>query len=100
MPIEAGVAIVTHGDIWAPLYPVPVETIRKMVERRVAVSVLAITSRQLEALQKSAPNGVLRPDMKIASINVRNMAEAGVRLMVSTDAGIQNPVLLAESPTW
>ena len=70
-----------------------------MVDRGVAVSVLAITNRQLEALQKSAPNGVLTPYMKIAAVNIRNMVKAGVRLMVSTDAGIQNPVLLAELPT-
>ena len=99
MAIEAGVDILTHGDISGPLYPIPPETIRKMVDRGVAVSVLAITNRQLEALQKSAPNGVLTPYMKIAAVNIRNMVKAGVRLMLSTDAGIQNPVLLAESPT-
>ena len=99
MAIEAGVDILTHGDISGPLYPIPPETLRKMVDRGVAVSVLAITNRQLEALQKSAPNGVLTPYMKIAAVNIRNMVKAGVRLMVSTDAGIQNPVLLAESPT-
>ena len=99
MAIDAGVDILTHGDISGPRYPIPPETIRKMLDRGISVSVLAITSRQLEALQKNSPNGVLTPYMKIAAVNVRNMVKAGVPLLVSTDAGIQNPVLLAESLT-
>ena len=99
MAIEAGVDILTHGDISGPRYPIPAETIAKMVQRGISVSVLAITSRQLAALQQHAPNGVLTPYMKISAINVRNMVKAGVHLMISTDAGVQNPVLLAESAT-
>lgn len=99
MAIEAGVDILTHGDISGPRFPIPQETIRKMVERGTAVSVLAVTSRQIDALAKHSPNGVLTPYMQIAAINIRNMVKSGVKLMVSTDAGVQNPVLLAESPT-
>ena len=99
MAIEAGVDILTHGDISGPVYPIPPETIRKMKDKGVAVSVLAISKRQLEALQKHSPNGVLTPYMKIAAINIRNMAKAGVSLLVSTDAGVQNPILLSESTT-
>jgi imidazolonepropionase-like amidohydrolase len=99
MAIEAGVDILTHGDISGPKYPIPQETIRKMVDRGVAVSVLAISQRQLDALAKHSPNGLLTPYMKIAAINIRNMVKAGVHLLVSTDAGVQNPVLLAESST-
>src|SRR5204862_4012634 len=71
MAIEAGVDILTHGDISGPRYSTPPETIRKMVERGVAASVLAITHRQLEALQKHAPNGVLTPYMTISAVNIR-----------------------------
>jgi imidazolonepropionase-like amidohydrolase len=99
MAIEAGADILTHGDISGPRYPIPAETIRKMVERGTAVSVLAVSQRHLDALQRHSPNGVLTPYMKIAAINIRNMVKAGVRLMISTDAGVQHPVLLAESPT-
>lgn len=99
MAIEAGVDILTHGDISGPVYPIPAETIRKMVERGTSVSILPITRRQLDALQKHAPKGVLTPYMKVAAENIRNMARAGVRLMLSTDAGVQHPVLLAESAT-
>lgn len=99
MAIEAGVDILTHGDISGPHYPTPPETIRKMVERGTAVSVLAVSKRHLEALQKHAPKGVLTPYMKVAAENIRNMVKAGVRLMISTDAGVEHPVLLTESST-
>jgi imidazolonepropionase-like amidohydrolase len=99
MAVEAGVDILTHGDISGPKYPIPDETIRKMVARGTAVSVLAVTQRQIEALKRHSPNGVLTPYMQIAAINIRNMVKAGVRLMVSTDAGVQHPVLHAESST-
>ncbi|MGQ0646977.1 MAG: amidohydrolase family protein [Gemmatimonadaceae bacterium] len=99
MAIEAGVDIVTHGDISGPTRPIPDETIRKLVERGVAVSALPVTQRHLEALEKHAPNAVLNPYLKVAKVNHQNMIKAGVRLLMSTDAGIQHPVLLAESPT-
>lgn len=97
--IEAGVDILTHGDISGPRYTTPLETIQKMKEHGVSASVLAVTNRQIEALQKHAPNGVLTPYMKVARINIQNMIKAGVPLLVSTDAGVQNPILLAESST-
>jgi imidazolonepropionase-like amidohydrolase len=99
MAVEAGVDILTHGDISGPVFAIPQETLRKMVERGTYVSSLAITGRSLAALQKYAPKGVLTPYMKVSSSNVRNMVKAGVKLMVSTDAGVQNPISLAESPT-
>ena len=99
MAIEAGVDIITHGDISGPVYPTPPETIQKLVDRGISVSVLSITTRALNALITDSPNGLLTPYMKIAAQNIRNMIKAGVRILVSTDAGIENPVLLAESPT-
>lgn len=97
MAIEAGVDIITHGDISGPVYPIPMETLRKLVDRKVAVSVLPVTRRHLDALIKSSPDGVLTPYMKIAAENIRNMVRAGVTMLVSTDGGIENPVLAAES---
>ena len=99
MAIEAGVDIITHGDISGPTYPIPDETIRKLVDRNVSVSVLAITRRSLDALVAKSPEGILTPYMKVAAVNIRNMVKAGVKLMISTDAGVQNPIRLAESPT-
>ena len=60
LAIEAGVDIVTHGDMSGPTTPIPDETIRKLVERKVAVSVLPVTQRNLEAREKHAPRRVLR----------------------------------------
>lgn len=99
MALDAGVDILTHGDISGPRYTIPPETINKMLAHGTSASVLAITKRQLDALEKGSPHGTLTPYMKIAAINIRNMVKAGVPLLVSTDAGIQNPVLLAESTT-
>ena len=99
MAIEAGVDIITHGDISGPVVPIPMETIRKLVERDIAVSVLPITQRRLEALQEHNPDGTLTPYMAIGRENQARMIEAGVSMLLSTDAGIKHPVLLAESPT-
>jgi imidazolonepropionase-like amidohydrolase len=99
MAIEAGVDIITHGDISGPTYPIPQETIQKLVDRGISVSVLAITKRSLDALVKHSPNSILTPYMKVGAINIRNMAKAGVKLLVSTDAGVENPILLSESQT-
>lgn len=95
--IEAGVDIVTHGGISGPTTPIPDEIIQKLVDRGTAISALAITQRRLDALLEHAPDWVLTPYMKIAKTNHRNMIRAGVTMLVSTDAGIQNPVLAAES---
>jgi len=99
LAIEAGLDIVTHGDISGPVRPIPDETIRKLVERGVSVSVLSVTQRHLEAQEKHVPEGILTPYLKVAKTNDSNMIKAGVKMLVSTDAGIQNPVLLAESRT-
>ena len=99
MAIEAGVDIITHGDISGPVVPIPMETVRKLVERDIAVSALPITQRRLEALQQHNPDGTLTPYMAIGRENQTRMIEAGVSLLLSTDAGIKHPVLLAESGT-
>ena len=99
MAIEAGVDIITHCGISGPEIPIPMETIQKMVDRGIACSVLSITQRRMDALEEHAAERTLTPYMKIAKTNRRNMIEAGVKLLMSTDAGIENPVLLAESST-
>lgn len=98
MAIEAGVDIITHCGISGPEIPIPMESIRKMVDRGIACSVLPITARRLAALEEHSPTG-LTPYMKIGAINRANMIRAGAKLLMSTDAGIENPVLRAESAT-
>jgi imidazolonepropionase-like amidohydrolase len=97
LAVEAGVDILTHGDISGPVYPIPTETLRKIKAKGVAVSVLAVTQRHLDAMAKHTPNSVLTPYHKVAAINIRNMVREGITLMVSTDAGVAHPVLGAES---
>lgn len=99
MAIEAGVDIITHCGISGPEIPIPMESIQKMVDRGVACSVLSITNRRLAALEEHNPTGTLTPYMKIGAINRANMIKAGAKLLMSTDAGIENPVLRAESAT-
>lgn len=99
LAVDAGVDILTHGDISGPAFDIPPATIQKIVQRGTFVSSLAITTRSLEALRKSAPDGVLTPYMVRSSQNVRNLVKAGAKLLVSTDAGVQDPVRLAESPS-
>ena len=99
MAIEAGVDIITHGDISGPVQQIPMETIRKLADRGIGVSVLSVTNKRLAALQKDAPNSILTPYKKVARENLKNMIKAGVRVLVSTDAGVEHPVLLAESQT-
>jgi imidazolonepropionase-like amidohydrolase len=99
LAVEAGADILTHGDISGPRYPIPLETLRKIKARGVAVSVLAVTQRHLDAMAKHAPNSVLTPYHRIAATNIRNMVREGIALMISTDAGVRHPVIGAESAT-
>ncbi|MCC6930999.1 MAG: amidohydrolase family protein [Gemmatimonadaceae bacterium] len=99
MAVDAGVDILTHGDISGSAFTIPQETLDKIAQRGTYVSSLAITARSLDALRTSAPNGVLTPYMVLASQNVHQMVKRGVKLLVSTDAGVEDPVRLAESPT-
>lgn len=99
MAVDAGVDILTHGDISGPVYPIPPETLKKIVDHNVSASSLGITRRSYDALVKHSPGGVLTPYHKIALENLRNMTKAGVKLLVSTDAGVEDPIRLAESPT-
>ncbi len=98
MAIEAGVDIVTHGDITGVDTPIPQATLEKLVQRGIAVSVMPVTQRQLDAVLEDVKKAKRRLDYrKLARVNQLNMIEAGVTLLLSTDAGLANPVLSAES---
>ena len=99
MAVEAGVDILTHGDISGPTYPIPQETIRKIRERGISVSALPVTQRHTDAMEKNNPTATLLPYFKVARTNLRNLMKAGVPILVSTDAGIEHPILIAESRT-
>jgi imidazolonepropionase-like amidohydrolase len=65
----------------------------------VGISVLGLTKRAIAAQTKSDSTNLLLPYMKLAAQNVRNLSQAGALLMVSTDAGIDDPIRVADSKT-
>ncbi len=99
MAVDAGVDILTHGDMSGPTHPIAEETLRKIKQKDIAVSVLSVTKRHREGIEKASPGGVLTPFYKISHENIRNFIRHGIRVLVSTDAGIEHPVLRAESRT-
>lgn len=96
MAVEAGVDILTHCDISGPFRSIPAETIEKIVERDVACSILPVTQERLDALLERNPTGGVGADMLISRVNITNLAEAGAMLLLSTDGGIQHPLLVSE----
>ncbi len=103
MALDAGVDIITHGDISGPTAPFPQEMIQKLVERRVPASVILTTQKyldnELQQLAKSPPKvGFAFPQFqKVSRVNQRNMIQAGAILLVSTDSTMANAVQLAQS---
>lgn len=91
LAIEAGVDIVTHGDITGPRVAIPDETIRRLVDRGLYVSVMPVTRRFLDALRTVGPAAA--QDFAIGRANDEKLIQAGVRVMIGTDSTIFNPVL-------
>jgi imidazolonepropionase-like amidohydrolase len=97
--VDAGVDILTHGSISGPVYPIQPATIQKIVSKGVGISVLGLTKRAIAAQTRADSTNLLLPYMKVAMENIRNLAKAGALLMVSTDAGIDDPIRVADSRT-
>ena len=95
MAIDAGVDIITHGEISGPSVAIPPETLQKLVANDIAVSVLPVTQARVDALNEA--QSMMAGYMNTGRENTASMIEAGVTLLVSTDAGIAHPVLTAES---
>jgi len=88
MAIDAGLDIATHCDMTGPSTLMPDETIRKLVDKGIACSVLPITQARMDALEKLQPNGLITPYMRTSHQNISKLIAAGVTLLLSTDAGI------------
>ncbi len=97
MAIEAGIDILTHCGASGMTTPIPEETIKKMADRQVPCSILPITQRRLDALLEKEPDHYFVKFLKTMKVNHRNMIKGGVVLLMSTDAGITNPILAAEA---
>ncbi len=97
MAINAGVDILTHCDITGPVKAMPIETARKIADSGIACSVLPVTQRRLDALlAKREPEKGTGPDLKNSRENIINLVDAGATLLLSTDAGIEHPLLMSE----
>lgn len=96
MAIDAGVDILTHCDISGPFRAIPAETIQKIVDHDIACSILPVTQERLDALLERNPESGVGPDMIISRQNITNLAAAGADLLLSTDGGIEHPLLTSE----
>lgn len=96
MAIDAGVDIVTHCDITGPTKTMPDDIIRKMAQRKIYCSILPVTDALRTALLAEKDDRMGK-DMANSRTNIQNMFKAGVQMMLSTDAGVQNPIAAAES---
>ncbi len=97
LAIDAGVDILTHCDASGMTTPIPEATLRKIAEKKVPCSILPITQRRLDADVKKKPEHYFVQFEQTMKINERNMIKAGIPMLLSTDAGIANPVLDAEA---
>jgi imidazolonepropionase-like amidohydrolase len=97
MAIEAGVDILTHCGVSGMATPLSDETIRKMAERKIPCSALPVTQARVDAMTAEDPANPFVGFMTTMKENHRRMIEAGVIMLVSTDAGITHPVLAAEA---
>ncbi|MBU1376477.1 MAG: amidohydrolase family protein [Alphaproteobacteria bacterium] len=86
--MDAGVDILTHCDI-TPERTIPPELMKKMVDKGVYCSVLPTTKAHQDTLSKRAVHYQSQ-----SMINIKNMMDAGVPLMLSTDGGITHPLPL------
>jgi hypothetical protein len=66
--------------------------LKKIKAKDISVSVLAVTKRHREGIEKNMPEGVLTPFYRISHENIRNFVKYGIRVLVSTDAGIEHPI--------
>ena len=95
--IDAGVDILTHCDATGMTTPTPEATLKKMADLKIPCSILPETQRRLDALLKEEPDHYFVKFLKTMKENQTNMIKAGVVLLMSTDAGIENPILAAEA---
>lgn len=97
LAIESGVDIITHGDLSGPT-PIPDETLRKLADRKIPVSILPVTERHIEAQEARRPVRAPGTSPRTVQTNERNMIKAGINLLLSTDAGIQPPLDPLDAP--
>ena len=91
--MDAGVDILTHCDI-TPERVIPAFIIKQMAEKQISCSVLPVT----KAYQAVQPKQ-FQPFYINSWANIKSLVDAGVNVMLSTDAGIEHPLPAPEPET-
>jgi imidazolonepropionase-like amidohydrolase len=93
--IEAGVDILTHADI-TENEPLPGTTIAMIKEKGITCGILPYTKKKIEArLKRFADNPAGLRSLESRNLNVSHFLEAGIPVMMTTDAGIWSPEVVA-----
>jgi imidazolonepropionase-like amidohydrolase len=94
--IEAGVDMITHCDI-TEYEAIPESTISKLKEKQISCGVLPDTTRGDDAnLKRSAGNPLALRSFRSRLLNITQLIQAGVPLVMTTDAFIWSPEVVAE----
>jgi hypothetical protein len=93
--VEAGVDILTHGDI-TENEPLPETTIAMIKEKGITCGILPYTKKKIKArLKRFADNPAGRRSLESRNLNIAHFLEAGIPVMMTTDAGIWSPEVVA-----
>jgi len=96
MAVEAGIDLITHCDI-TENEPIPDSTIKELKEKQIPCGVLPGTKRRFEAnLKRYSGNSVALRSLESRTLNLTHLIRAGVPLVLTTDAGIWSPEIVAE----
>ncbi len=96
MGVEAGNDLITHADITGR-EPIPEATIARLKEKSVTCGILPNTKRRDEAnMKRYAQNPTARRSLESRNLNITHFIEADVPIMMTTDAGIWSPEVVAE----
>lgn len=89
--VEAGSHIIQHCNSTGP-EPIPDETLRMLVDRKVASTIFPLTERRYDWIKSRADTLTTRLFTPAAvDINVRNLIASGATILLATDSGLLAP---------
>jgi imidazolonepropionase-like amidohydrolase len=88
--IEAGIDMGQHMEITGP-EPMPDETIKLMLARKIYVAVQPSTARRLKISVEDATDQEQAKQAQTSHDNIVRLINAGVPLLLATDAGMRDP---------
>jgi imidazolonepropionase-like amidohydrolase len=96
--VAAGVDILTHANI-TENEPLPETTITMIKDKRISCGILPDTKERYEAsLKRHADDPLAKRSLDSRNLNIAHFLEAGIPIMMTTDAGIWSPEVVAEMP--